>query len=279
MRPRFFLAIISSGLARSLSNFRTLHFSPSADFCQYGLLTKNQQLGYLSLPRNVNLIYYPDGGCTRRPTGLDGSAGQPRWVQPSLTPPTGRDPLGSRQSSAGSGTRTVGPRKLGFWCEFGEFMPGPELLLIAQWLKLVPSCGYIGIQSSNRIIKKCEPVRSWHWATLCRNARFPLDEAGRLVTSRTEIENFWSVPERSFYVIHFILFTLCGNARFPLDEAGRLVTSRTEIENFRSVPERSWLLAGTVCGTKRRMVIAQVDSSWVNASCYSAMVRLKSWIT
>ena len=24
--------------------------------------------------------------------------GQPRWVQPSLTPPTGRDPLGSRLS-------------------------------------------------------------------------------------------------------------------------------------------------------------------------------------
>ena len=31
----------SSVLARSLSNFRTLHFSPSANFCQYGLLTKN----------------------------------------------------------------------------------------------------------------------------------------------------------------------------------------------------------------------------------------------
>ena len=34
VRPRF-LAITSSDLARSLSNFRTLHFSPSADFCQY----------------------------------------------------------------------------------------------------------------------------------------------------------------------------------------------------------------------------------------------------
>ena len=53
------------------------------------------------MPRNVNLIYYPDGGCTRRPTGLDGSDGQPRWVQPSLTPPTGRDPLGSRLSVVG----------------------------------------------------------------------------------------------------------------------------------------------------------------------------------
>ena len=53
------------------------------------------------MPRNVNLIYYPDGGCTRRPTRLDGSAGQPRWVQPSLTPPTGRDPLGSRLSVVG----------------------------------------------------------------------------------------------------------------------------------------------------------------------------------
>ena len=43
-RPREapFLAITSSDLARSLSNFRTLHFSPSADFCQYGLLTKNR---------------------------------------------------------------------------------------------------------------------------------------------------------------------------------------------------------------------------------------------
>ena len=53
------------------------------------------------MPRNVNLTYYPDGGCTRRPAGLDGSAGQPRWVQPSLTPPTGRDPLGSRLSVVG----------------------------------------------------------------------------------------------------------------------------------------------------------------------------------
>ena len=41
VRPRF-LAITSSDLARSLSNFRTLHFSPSANFCQYGLLTKNR---------------------------------------------------------------------------------------------------------------------------------------------------------------------------------------------------------------------------------------------
>ena len=44
-RPReapFFLAITSSDLARSLSNFRTLHFSPSADFCQYVLLTQNR---------------------------------------------------------------------------------------------------------------------------------------------------------------------------------------------------------------------------------------------
>ena len=40
--PVFFLAITSSGLARSLSNYRTLHFSPSANFCQYGLLTKNR---------------------------------------------------------------------------------------------------------------------------------------------------------------------------------------------------------------------------------------------
>ena len=108
------------------------------------------------------------------------------WLCP---PAVTRSALGC-QSSVGSGTRTVGPRKPGFWCEFGEFMPGPELLLIAQWLKWVPSCGYIGIQSSNRIIKKCEPVRSWHWATLCRNARFPLDEAGRLVTSLIEIEIF-----------------------------------------------------------------------------------------
>ena len=53
------------------------------------------------MPRNVKLIYYPDGGCTRRLTGLYGNAGQPRWVQPSLTPPTGRDPLGSRLSVVG----------------------------------------------------------------------------------------------------------------------------------------------------------------------------------
>ena len=156
----------------------------------------------------------------------------PAWLRP---PAVTRSALGC-QSSVGSRTRTVAPRKPGFWWEVGEFMPGPELLLIAQWLKLVPSCGYIGIQSSDRIIKKCvREMRSWHWATLCRNARFPLDEDWRLVTSRTEIENFRSVPER--------------------------------------------LLAGTVCGTKRRMGIAQVESSWVNDSCYSAMVRLKSWIT
>ena len=111
----------------------------------------------------------------------------PAWLRP---PAVTRSALGC-QSSVGSETRTVGPRKPGFWCEFGEFMTGPELLLIAQWLKLVSSCGYIGIQSSNRIIKKCEPVRSWHWATLCRNARFPLDEAERLVTSRTEIDFFF----------------------------------------------------------------------------------------
>ena len=111
----------------------------------------------------------------------------PAWLRP---PAVTRWALGC-QSSVGSGTRAVGPRMPGFWCEVGEFMPGPELLLIAQWLKLVPSCGYIGIQSSNQIIKKCEPVRSWHWATLCRNARLPLDEAGSLVTSRTEIDFFF----------------------------------------------------------------------------------------
>ena len=112
----------------------------------------------------------------------------PAWLRP---PAVTRSALGC-QSSVGSGTRTVRPRKPGFWCEVGESMPGPELLLIAQWLKLVPSCGYIGIQSSNRIIKKCEPVRSLHWVTLCRNAsaRFPSDEAGRIITSRTEIEIF-----------------------------------------------------------------------------------------
>ena len=158
----------------------------------------------------------------------------PAWLRP---PAVTHSALGC-QSSVGSGTRTVEPRKPGFWCEVGEFMPGPELLLIAQWLKLVPSCGYIGIQSSSRIINKCvREMRSWHWATLCRNARFPLDEAERLVTFRTE---------RDF---------------------------------FQSVPERSWPLAGIVCGTKRTMGIAQVESSWVNDSCYSAIVRLKSWIT
>ena len=30
-----------------------------------------------------------------------------------------------------------------------------------------------------------------HWATLCRNVRVPLDESGRLVTSRTEIDFFF----------------------------------------------------------------------------------------
>ena len=41
VRPCF-LAITSSDLAQLVPNFHTLHFSPSADFCQYGLLTKNR---------------------------------------------------------------------------------------------------------------------------------------------------------------------------------------------------------------------------------------------
>ena len=73
----------------------------------------------------------------------------PAWLRP---PAVTRSALGC-QSSVGSGTRAVGPRKPGFWCEVGESMPGPELLLIAQWLKLVPSCRYIGIQSSNRLTR------------------------------------------------------------------------------------------------------------------------------
>ena len=40
-------------LAQLVPNFHTLHFSPSADIHQYGLLTKYQNLGYLSLTRNV----------------------------------------------------------------------------------------------------------------------------------------------------------------------------------------------------------------------------------
>ena len=41
VRPCF-LAITSSELAQLVPNFHTLLFSPSADFCQYGLLTKNR---------------------------------------------------------------------------------------------------------------------------------------------------------------------------------------------------------------------------------------------
>ena len=54
-RPReaLFLAITSSDLAQLVPNFHTIHFSPSADIHQYGLLTKYQNLGYLSLTRNV----------------------------------------------------------------------------------------------------------------------------------------------------------------------------------------------------------------------------------
>ena len=52
VRPCF-LAITSSDLAQLVPNFHTLHFSPSADIHQYGLLTKYQNLGYLSLTRNV----------------------------------------------------------------------------------------------------------------------------------------------------------------------------------------------------------------------------------
>ena len=55
-RPRealFFFAITSADLAQLIPNFHTIHFSPSADIHQYGLLTKYQNLGYLSLTRNV----------------------------------------------------------------------------------------------------------------------------------------------------------------------------------------------------------------------------------
>ena len=52
VRPCF-LAITSSDLAQLVSNFHTIHFSPSADIHQYGLLTKYQNLGYLPLTRNV----------------------------------------------------------------------------------------------------------------------------------------------------------------------------------------------------------------------------------
>ena len=167
-RPREdpFLAITSSYWARSLLNFRTLHVSPSAEFCQYGLLTKNPKLGYLSLPRNVNLIYYPDGGCTRRPAGLDGSAGQPRWARPSLTPPTGRDPLGSRLSVVGR-ERVV----RGGYCESrgfdarlanGELMPGSESLLIVQSLELVPFCRRI-LKPYNTEMQSSEKLTFVHW--------------------------------------------------------------------------------------------------------------------
>ena len=139
------------------------------------------------MPRNVNLIYYPDGGCTRRPTGLDGSAGQPRWVQPSLTPPTGRDPLGSRLSVVGrERDEDGGATEAGVLMRGWRIYARTGVVIDCAMTQIVPSCGYIGIQSSNRIIKKCvREMRSWHWATLCRNARFPLDEAGRFVTSRT----------------------------------------------------------------------------------------------
>ena len=160
MRPCF-LAITSSVLARSLSNFRTFHFSPSADLCQYGLLAKNGKLGYLSLPRNVNLIYYPDGGCTRRPAGLDGSVGQRRWARPSLTPPTGRDPLGSWLSVVG---RERGEHDRG--CESRGF--DAMLATLCQdrscyWLYNERNWSRFAGSSSNRMIKKCEPAKSWHW--------------------------------------------------------------------------------------------------------------------
>ena len=83
------------------SKFSHITFQPKSRFLSIWSVNKKSIIRYSSLPRNVNLIYYPDGGCTRRPAGLDGGAGQPRWVQPSLTPPTGRDPLGSRLSIVG----------------------------------------------------------------------------------------------------------------------------------------------------------------------------------
>ena len=52
VRPCF-LAITSSNQSQLVSNFHTIHFSSSADIHQYGLLTKYQNLGYLSLTRNV----------------------------------------------------------------------------------------------------------------------------------------------------------------------------------------------------------------------------------
>ena len=118
------------------------------------------------MPRNVNLIYYSDGGCTRRPAGLDGSAGQPRWVQPSLTPPTGRDPLGSRLSVVGRERDEDGGA-----AEAGVLMRGwrsyaSNRVVIDCAMTQIGPVLRIGIQSSNRIMKKCEPVRSWHWVTI-----------------------------------------------------------------------------------------------------------------
>ena len=95
------------------------------------------------MPRNVNLIYYPDGGCTRRPTGLDGSAGQPRWVQPSLTPPTGRDPLGSRLSVIGRERD-----ENGWVAEVGVLMRGWR---IYAWTGVVIDCAMTQIGPVLRI--------------------------------------------------------------------------------------------------------------------------------
>ena len=61
MRPCF-SAIISSIFVQLAWNFGRRYFSSSANFCQYGLLTKYQNLEHLSLARNVNQFLHPDRG-------------------------------------------------------------------------------------------------------------------------------------------------------------------------------------------------------------------------
>ena len=73
---------------------------------------------------------------------------------------------------------------------------------IYAWPGVVIDCAMTQIGPVLRIHRysKFKPynkeMRSWHWATLCRNARFPLDEAGRLpvqklIFFRSEPERLW----------------------------------------------------------------------------------------
>ena len=53
------------------SKFSHLTFQPKRRFLSIWSVNKKSIIRVLVIASNVNLIYYPDGGCTRRPAGLE----------------------------------------------------------------------------------------------------------------------------------------------------------------------------------------------------------------